>query len=397
MATDDRTANFELEEDGGNMVWTSEGEQSLTFGYAGLNCAEPVAAQVLYSSSVADKLVTLTSMSSTRKADRFLFTLIPQIGSLALIIANDLDPDANCEAELESPYGSVLGKASISVPAETSVFQMVDELFRIPEDYTAGAVRVLCDRKLAATGFMLNGGAYSVLPPAVLSMPMIGISGGETAMEGGDVVFTITANAPTGKDLALSLFVSDIGSHLDVGDLGEKQVVLPAGRTSVDYFVATIDDENDEVDGTVTVTIIQAEGYVVSEIDDSALVAIRDNDKPLPAPETPVTLPPITLPPGSQPPATQPPGSQPPATPLDPGICRVGLQLNSENTSCTHETPFFTFTISNSFNDGVWRGIFSGSRQAGFSPGPARLEVADFVAERASDNETWTILKCACR
>ena len=306
-------ANFELAEDGGSLIWTSKGEQSLTYGYASLACAEPVTARVLYSASVAGEFVSLTSMPGTRQADRFQFTLIPQVGSLALVLANDKTPAASCQVELESPYGSVLRQASISVPAMTSVFQMTDELFRIPEDYTAGAVRVLCDREVAATGFMLRGGMFSVLSPAVLAKPMIGISGGAAATEGGDVVFTITANASSAMDMTVSLTVGETGNFVDAGDLGEKQVILPAGSTSVNYIVATIDDSEDKVDGEVTVTVNPAEGYMMSEIEDSALVAVRDNDELAPVAEPPVAEPPVTEPPVSQPPVTPPDTVEPPS------------------------------------------------------------------------------------
>ena len=96
-------------------------------------------------------------------------------------------------------------------------------------------------------------------------------------------------------------------------------------------------------------------------------------------------------------------GSSPPGSPTagptaeltitpPPNVCRVGLKLNSANRSCTRETPFFSFAISDPLGIGVWRGIFSGARQEGLTAGPARLEVGSFVAVRADDNETWTIL-----
>ena len=282
VSTEGARATFELEEDGGNLTWTSRGEQSLTYGYASLDCVEPVSAQVLYSSSVAGEFVSLTSMPGARKADRFQFTLMPQVGSLVLVFANDLAPDASCGLELESPYGSVLSRASISIPAMTSVFQMANELFRIPEDYTVGAVRVICDRELGATGFLLNGGKFSVLPPVVLSAPLISISSGAAVSEGGDAVFTISANAWSFEDLTLSLTVGVSGSHVNAGELGGKRVILPAGRTSVDYIVATTDDSDNEDDGAVTATINPGEGYLVSETEDLAQVAISDNDKPAP-------------------------------------------------------------------------------------------------------------------
>ena len=315
VTAEDAGATFELEKDGGDLILVSEGEQDLTFGYARLDCMEPVTAQALFSSSFAGEPVSLASLSSARKADRFQFTLMPQVGSLVLVFANDMDSDASCEAYLESLYGSVLSQESISVSAMTSVFRMTDELFRIPKGYTAGAVRVFCDRDVAATGFLLHGGKFSVLPPVVLSAPLIGISSGAAVTEGGDAVFTVSANAPSFVDLTLSLTISTGGSHVAAGDLGEKQVILPAGRTSVDYIVATIDDEQDEVDGTVTVTIDTAEGYIVSEINDSAKVAIRDDDQSLPFSGSPASQPPVSQPPVSQPPVT-PPGQVEPPSPV---------------------------------------------------------------------------------
>ena len=317
VTTEDDTANFVLEKDGGNLIWTSEGKQSLTFGYAELDCAEPATAQLLFSSSDADEFVSLASMFSARKADRFQFALMPQVGSLVLVVANDLDPDVSCEVELESPYGSILSQASISVPAMTSVFQMADELFRIPEDYTAGAIRVICDRDVAATGFLLHGGKFSVLPPVALSMPMISISSGAAVTEGGDAVFTISANATSVKDLTLTLMVSDIGNHVGSGDLGEKQVTLPAGMTSVDYVVETTDDSDNEVHGAVTATINPGVGYLVSETEDSAQVSISDNDVPALVIEPPATEQPVAQPPAPEPPDSQLPNPQPPTSPTE--------------------------------------------------------------------------------
>ena len=287
VMANNETANFELEENGGNLIWTSKGEGNLAYGYARLDCTEPAASRVLFSSGVADELVSMTSLSGVRKAGRFQFTLIPQLGSLVLVLANDQDPAASCQVVLKTPYGSVLSEASISVPAMTSAFWMTDELFQIPEDYTAGAVRVSCDRAVAATGFLQKGGLFSVLPPVALAKPMIGISGEAETTEGGDVVFTISANVSSVMDMTVSLTVGETGAYVEAGGLGEKQVILPAGSTSVDYIVATIDDSEDKVDGAVTITINPAEEYMVSEIDDSAQVMVKDNDEPAPVSQPP--------------------------------------------------------------------------------------------------------------
>ena len=164
---DDARATFELEEQGGNLIWASEGEQGLTFGYARLDCAEPVAAQVLFSVSIADELLSMTSMFSSRKADEFQFALIPEVGSLELIFANDVNPEASCEIELRNRHGSILDETSFPVPEMTSVFRTVEELFQIPEDFIEGAVRIACDQEVAATGFIISGGVFTALSPTI--------------------------------------------------------------------------------------------------------------------------------------------------------------------------------------------------------------------------------------
>ena len=162
-------ATFELAEDGGNLVWTSEGAQTLTFGYAKLDCAEPVAAQVLFTVSAADELVSMATMCSARKASRFQFSVIPQAGPLVLIVANDADLEAACEIALESRDGTSAGEAAFSVPSMSSVFQIVDEVIQVPEGFTGGAAGLSCDHEVAATGFPLKEGAFAVLPPAIFS------------------------------------------------------------------------------------------------------------------------------------------------------------------------------------------------------------------------------------
>ena len=129
-------ATFELAADGGNLVWTSEGAQTLTFGYAKLDCVEPVAAQILFTVSAADELVSMATMSSARKASRFQFSVIAQAGSLVLIVANDADLEAACEIALETRDGTSAGEATFSVPAMSSVFQIVDEVIHVPEGLT---------------------------------------------------------------------------------------------------------------------------------------------------------------------------------------------------------------------------------------------------------------------
>lgn len=113
--------------------------------------------------------VGFAEISDNRKADEFQFALIPRIGSLVFVLANDENPDASCDVVLRSPYGSDLSEEAVPVPEMASVFHFVDELFRIPEDYTEGMVFVSCDREVAATGFSLFDGMFSAIPPAIFT------------------------------------------------------------------------------------------------------------------------------------------------------------------------------------------------------------------------------------
>ncbi len=92
--------------------------------------------------------------------------------------------------------------------------------------------------------------------------------------------------------------------------------------------------------------------------------------------------------------SVRPPTSSPPASNPSSGLrtCRAGLQFNRHNRRCIAEMPFYSFSISESHaGSGVWVGIFSGARRAGYSGGPACLSVNGFVATRSGDSETWTI------
>ena len=315
VTAEDAEASFELEGDGGNLVWASKGERPLTFGYARLECGEPVTVQALITVNDSDRPVSMTNLPGARKGIEFRFSLIPELGSLALVFANDADAEVSCDVVLHTPYGSGLDTVSVSVPAMTSAYRMAGELFRIPGDYTAGTVLVSCDRELAAAGFLLNGGKFSALAPVVQLAPEIGISGGPAVSEGGILTFTITASHPSARDLTILLAVSGGEGYLDTADVGEKQVILGAGQTSVNYAIDTVDDADAGDGGVAVVKVNAADGYRVSETENLARLAVSDNDEPPPANEPPSTQPP----PANEPPVTQPPpANEPPVTAPDP-------------------------------------------------------------------------------
>ena len=50
------------------------------------------------------------------------------------------------------------------------------------------------------------------------------------------------ASLPSATDLPISLAVDKGEGYVDAANLGEKQVILDAGQTAVNYVIATVDD-----------------------------------------------------------------------------------------------------------------------------------------------------------
>ena len=112
-------------------------------------------------------------------------------------------------------------------------------------------------------------------PPPV---PAISISGGRAVTEGGDAVFTLAAVPAPAVDLPVTVTVSETGSFIASGELGTRTVTIGAGGTA-DFTVATDDDGTDEVDGSVTATLNEGDGYEVGQ-PSSQTADILDDDEP---------------------------------------------------------------------------------------------------------------------
>ena len=101
--------------------------------------------------------------------------------------------------------------------------------------------------------------------------------------EGGDAVFTVSADRAPDADLAVTLAVTDApDSNFVAGaDEGERTVTIPDGATSIVFTLATANDEADEADGAVSVTVDAGDGYTVGD-PASGTVSIADDDLPPP-------------------------------------------------------------------------------------------------------------------
>ena len=111
--------------------------------------------------------------------------------------------------------------------------------------------------------------------------PEVSVAAGSGVTEGGDAVFTVTADPAPSAPLSVTVSVSATG---DFGVTpGSQTVTIPTTGTAT-VTVSTADDSAEEDDGDVTVTVASGQGYTVSSTSGSATVAVADDD---PAPVTP--------------------------------------------------------------------------------------------------------------
>ena len=115
-------------------------------------------------------------------------------------------------------------------------------------------------------------------PPA---NPDISISSSSDISEGGTVTFTVTATPAPTADLSVSVSVAQSGSY--TSQAGARTVTITSTGTA-SFTVATLDDSNDEPDGSVTATVNTGTGYTVSSSAGSTTANVADNDDP-PLPE----------------------------------------------------------------------------------------------------------------
>ena len=112
-------------------------------------------------------------------------------------------------------------------------------------------------------------------------IPEVSVAAGADINEGEDAIFTISAQPAPVAPLTVQLTVAEDGSYAASGAVGERTVTIPTSGSAT-YRVSTVDDEESEASGSVTVTLKPGDAYVVAEApDDSGQVAVADDDTPV--------------------------------------------------------------------------------------------------------------------
>ncbi len=158
---------------------------------------------------------------------------------------------------------------------------------RAGERSATWTVTTLADEVERGGGFALaeirHGDGYTLGEPSSVSValtdddapatPELSISGGSGITEGGTASFTITASPAPASPITVNVGVSERGAF---GASGAATVQVSGAATT--YTVSTADDELDEADGSVTVTLLDGGGYTVSASRGAATVAVADDD-----------------------------------------------------------------------------------------------------------------------
>ena len=179
------------------------------------------------------------------------------------------------EWQARSPEDYSFATDAVTIPAGQT--HQTVRIATVADEEDEGTERMILEIVLADGLKIADWEAVGTISDAPVQFdgpkPMVIVAGGSGITEGGTASFTITASPPPSSPITVKVGVSQSG---DFGASGAATVQV-SGAT-VSYSITTSDDAADEVDGSVTATLQDAEGYIVSPTKGSATVAVADND-----------------------------------------------------------------------------------------------------------------------
>ena len=119
---------------------------------------------------------------------------------------------------------------------------------------------------------------HTILNDDTVALPEVTIAAGSSVTEGASASFTVTASPSPASALTVKLTVSQSGNFATSGSIGSSKTVSVPTSGSATYLVSTVNDNTDENNGSVTVTVNAGTGYTVGSSSNSATVTVNDND-----------------------------------------------------------------------------------------------------------------------
>lgn len=165
----DASIEIDLGDTGADVMLTTSGERDLALGYAKLTCTHPAVARMLLAQDSGGVLTAMTTLERANGVHTFQFPVLPQLGRLGLVLANDNTLAAACAVEVETTDGSSVGGRNLRIPAQSTFLRFLDELISMGDEAENGTVRVTCDREVAVLGVPLHGGDFAAMDAFVLA------------------------------------------------------------------------------------------------------------------------------------------------------------------------------------------------------------------------------------
>ena len=208
---------------------------------------------------------------------------ITEGGNASFTLTANPAPAANLDVTVavaqSGDYGVTPGSQTVSIPT-TGSYTLTIPTVNDGLDEADGSVTATVSTGAGYTVSATAGSATVAVadddaaPPAT---PEISITAGSGITEGGNATFTVTANPAPASALSVSVSVTQSG---DYGvNTGSRTVTIPT-TGSYTLTVATVNDNVDEADGSVTATVSTGAGYTVSTTAGSVTVAVADDDVP---------------------------------------------------------------------------------------------------------------------
>ena len=254
----------------------STGESALTFGYAKLDCDQPAVARMLLTLENSGDTLAITVLESANPGTSFQFPVLPGSGQLFMILSSAENLDAACSVELEDDAGTSIGAGNVTVPANSTALQILDELIPIPNDLDAGTARLSCNQNIASLGLLRNGSVFTALPAIDLennakpsnTLPLI-LDG-----DGFRSQLLLTNLAETSNQCSINLRGAGLDASqfdtpdgatatlssvtLELGAKGDQASLLSPGANELSFGYATI--ECDEPAAALNLLTVSAAG-----------------------------------------------------------------------------------------------------------------------------------------
>ncbi len=215
--------------------------------------------------------LTANDASASEDADLVFAINLNPASSGTVTVNYAITPDT---AQAADYTGTTSGKVTFT-PGDTSknvTLELVDDALDEPEETVtltlSGPTGTASIADATATGTITDN-----------DLPSVTVTSGGDITEGADAQFTLTrASQDTGAALPVTFSVTDPGAALT--DAAPTSATIPADATTVTVSLATEDDNTDEPNATLTLTLTDGAAYDLGS-DRTATLTVQDNDLPV--------------------------------------------------------------------------------------------------------------------